>query len=78
MIDGKEMSERLFALIKKISKVSPGRLVFTCKDNVAFAAGPKVEQFTPVRQNKTDFLGIREISSVLSTKAQTHNFPTTD
>ncbi|GMT44358.1 MAG: phosphoribosylformylglycinamidine synthase [bacterium] len=77
VIDGKEMPESLFALIKKTSKVSPGRLVSAYKDNVAFVAGPKIEQFAPARQDKADFFEIREISSVLSLKAETHNFPTT-
>ncbi|GMT44364.1 MAG: hypothetical protein IEMM0006_0196 [bacterium] len=36
-----------------------------------------MEQFASVRQDKADFFEIREISSVLSLKAETHNFPTT-
>ncbi len=77
IIDGKEMPESLFALIKKTSKVSPERVVSAYKDNVAFVVGPKIEQFAPVHQDKSGFFEIREISSVLSLKAETHNFPTT-
>jgi len=77
IIDGKEMPESLFALIKKTSKASPGRVVSAYKDNVAFVVGPKIEQFAPARQDEPGFFEIREISSVLSLKAETHNFPTT-
>ncbi len=77
IIDGKEMPESLFALIKKTSKASPERLVSAYKDNVAFVVGPKIEQFAPARQDEAGFFEIREISSVLSLKAETHNFPTT-
>ncbi len=77
IIDGNEMPESLFALIKKTSKISPEKIVSAYKDNVAFVAGPKIDQFAPVRQDKSGFFEIREISSVLSLKAETHNFPTT-
>ncbi len=77
VIDGKEMPDTLFALIKKTSKASPENLVSAYKDNVAFVVGPKIEQFAPATQDKPDFFEIREIDSVLSLKAETHNFPTT-
>ena len=77
VIDGKEMPESLFALIKKTSKANPERIVSAYKDNVAFVVGPTMEQFAPSRQDKSAFFEVREISSVLSLKAETHNFPTT-
>ncbi len=77
IIDGIEMKESLFALIKKTSSENPGKLVSAYKDNVAFVEGPVVEQFAPVRQDKADFFEAKEIRSVLSLKAETHNFPTT-
>ncbi|NCA77657.1 MAG: phosphoribosylformylglycinamidine synthase, partial [Alphaproteobacteria bacterium] len=77
IIDGKEMPDSLFALIKKTAKEHPGFLVSAYKDNVAFIMGPEIEQFAPVRQNVADFFTIREINSVISLKAETHNFPTT-
>ena len=77
IIDGKEMPESLFALIKKTSKANPERIVSAYKDNVAFIVGPKIEQFAPARQDEPGFFEVREISSVLSLKAETHNFPTT-
>ena len=77
VIDGREMKESLFALIKKTSKVNPGNLVSAYKDNVAFIVGPQIEQFAPATQDKPDFFEIKDISSVLSLKAETHNFPTT-
>ena len=77
IIDGKEMKESLFALIKKTAKEHPNRLVSAYKDNVAFVLGPKVEQFAPKTQDKADFFAVKEISTVISLKAETHNFPTT-
>ena len=35
------------------------------------------EQFAPVTQDKADFFEIVDIETVLSLKAETHNFPTT-
>lgn len=77
IIDGKEMKESLFALIKKTSSEHPGKLVSAYKDNVAFVAGPAIEQFAPEKQDSAGFFEIKEINSVLSLKAETHNFPTT-
>ncbi len=77
IIDGKEMKESLFALIKKTSKVNPNKLVSAYKDNVAFVLGPAAEQFAPASQNKADYFEITDIDTVLSLKAETHNFPTT-
>ncbi|MEI7490223.1 MAG: phosphoribosylformylglycinamidine synthase [Bacteroidota bacterium] len=77
IIDGKEMTESLFALIKKTSQENPNFLVSAYKDNVAFISGPKIEQFAPGNPQKADFFLIRDIDSVISLKAETHNFPTT-
>jgi len=77
IIDGKEMTESLFALIKKTSGKNPNFLVSAYKDNVAFISGPLIEQFAPGNPQHADFFTIRDISSVISLKAETHNFPTT-
>ncbi len=77
IIDGKEMPETLFGLIKKTSKINPNRLVSAYKDNVAFVSGPVVEQFAPITQDKADFFKTEEIETIISLKAETHNFPTT-
>ena len=77
IIDGKEMPDTLFALIKKTSKENPNRLVSAYKDNVAFILGPKVEQFAPKTQHQADYFQIKDINTVISLKAETHNFPTT-
>lgn len=77
IIDGKEMKDSLFALIKETSAKNPNNLVSAYKDNVAFVVGPKVEQFAPITQDKPDFFQITDINTVLSLKAETHNFPTT-
>jgi phosphoribosylformylglycinamidine synthase len=44
---------------------------------VAFVSGPTVEQFAPATQDKADFFRIEGIETILSLKAETHNFPTT-
>lgn len=77
IIDGKEMPETLFALIKKTSKENHNRLISAYKDNVAFIMGPKIEQFAPSMQHQADYFRIKEIDTVISLKAETHNFPTT-
>jgi phosphoribosylformylglycinamidine synthase len=77
IIDGKEKSTTLFQLIKKTSKEHPNFLVSAYKDNVAFIKGPRIEQFAPVRQDVPDYFAIEDFDSVISVKAETHNFPTT-
>lgn len=77
VIDGEEKESTLFQLIKKTSKVNPNQLVSAYKDNVAFNQGPVVEQFAPASGDKPDFFETKEINTVLSLKAETHNFPTT-
>ena len=77
IINGKEMPDSLFALIKKTSKASPKYLVSAYKDNVAFVKGPQIEQFAPKEGDKAAFFEVKKIKSVLSLKAETHNFPTT-
>ncbi|MBO4945260.1 MAG: phosphoribosylformylglycinamidine synthase, partial [Muribaculaceae bacterium] len=77
IIDGEEKPNSLFSLIKKTSKTNPNGLVSAYKDNVAFVKGPEIEQFAPVNPDKPDYFEVRPIKSVLSLKAETHNFPTT-
>jgi phosphoribosylformylglycinamidine synthase len=77
VIDGKEMPSSLFKLIKKTSQEHPGKLVSAYKDNVAFVEGPVIDQFAPVNPERPDYFEVRPIESVLSLKAETHNFPTT-
>jgi phosphoribosylformylglycinamidine synthase len=77
IIDGQEQECSLFQLIKKTSEENPNRLVSAYKDNVAFMQGPAVEQFAPLSGDKPDFFAIKDIQTVLSLKAETHNFPTT-
>lgn len=77
IIDGQEMPSSLFKLIKKTSEEHPNDIVSAYKDNVAFIKGPKVVQFAPKSADKPDFYKEDEFESVLSIKAETHNFPTT-
>ncbi len=77
IINGKAKKDSLFTLIKKTSKTNPNKLVSAYKDNVAFILGPKVEQFAPETQDKADFFIVKDIDTVISLKAETHNFPTT-
>ena len=77
IIDGQEMPSSLFKLIKKTSQENPEGLVSAYKDNVAFMQGPKAEQFAPDTQDKADWFTTEEFESVISLKAETHNFPTT-
>ncbi|WP_130736253.1 phosphoribosylformylglycinamidine synthase [Flavobacterium sp. J27] len=77
IIDGLEKETSLFKLIKKTSAENPNDIVSAYKDNVAFIKGPKTEQFAPKSADKPDFYEKKEFESVLSLKAETHNFPTT-
>ena len=77
IIDGKEMESSLFDMIKKTTKENPNAILSAYKDNVAFAQGPRVEQFAPKNPTTSDYFETHEIESVISLKAETHNFPTT-
>lgn len=77
IIDGKEMESSLFAMIKKTTKENPGKILSAYKDNVAFAQGPVIEQFASKDQSTADYFQVEDIESVISLKAETHNFPTT-
>lgn len=77
VIDGEEKPTSLFQLIKKTSETHPNDIVSAYKDNVAFVKGPKLTQFAPKSADKPDYYEEKEFESVLSLKAETHNFPTT-
>lgn len=77
IVDGEEKPTSLFKLIKKTSQENPNDIVSAYKDNVAFVKGPTVTQFAPKSADKPDFYEEKEFESVLSLKAETHNFPTT-
>jgi phosphoribosylformylglycinamidine synthase len=77
IIDGVEQETSLFKLIKKTSAENPNEIISAYNDNVAFIKGPKVTQFAPLSADKPDFYAEKEFESVLSVKAETHNFPTT-
>ena len=77
IIDGEEKEESLFGMIKKTSAVNKNRIISAYKDNCAFLDGPKAVQFAPETQDKPDFFQEKEIDTVISLKAETHNFPTT-
>lgn len=77
VIDGEEKETSLFKLIKKTSQENPNRIVSAYKDNCAFIEGPKVVQFAPHTHDKPDYFETKDIDTVISLKAETHNFPTT-
>ncbi len=77
IIDGEEKASSLFQMIKKTTHENPHHIISAYKDNVAFAEGPVVEQFAPKDHSTSDYFEVRDIESVISLKAETHNFPTT-
>jgi len=77
VIDGVEQPISLFKLIKKTSETHPNDIVSAYKDNVAFVKGPKVQQFAPSKPDEPSFYETKDFDSVISLKAETHNFPTT-
>ncbi len=77
IIDGKTKPNTLFKMIKNTSVQKPEGLISAYKDNVAFIEGPTIKQFAPKRFDKADFYQEKYFKSVISLKAETHNFPTT-
>ena len=77
IIDGVVQDLSLFRMIKNTSAENPNDIVSAYKDNVAFIKGPVVEQFAPQSADKPDYYIKSSFESVLSLKAETHNFPTT-
>ncbi|MCD4736856.1 MAG: phosphoribosylformylglycinamidine synthase, partial [Bacteroidales bacterium] len=77
IIDDQEKESSLFDMIKNTSRVNQNTLVSAYKDNVAFISGPAAQQFAPVTQDTADFFNLADIETVISLKAETHNFPTT-
>jgi phosphoribosylformylglycinamidine synthase len=77
VIDGEEQPVSLFKLIRKTSETNPNSIVSAYKDNVAFVKGPVVQQFAPKRADVPEYYEIKDFQSVISLKAETHNFPTT-
>ena len=77
VIDGVEMESSLFQMIKKTTQENPNKIISAYKDNVAFAEGPMIELFAPRDHSTADYFVIKDVKSVISLKAETHNFPTT-
>ena len=77
IIDGEEKESSLFQMIKKTTQENPNKILSAYKDNVAFSQGPVVEQFAPKDHSTSDYFVVKDIESVISLKAETHNFPTT-
>jgi phosphoribosylformylglycinamidine synthase len=77
IIDGEEMPSSLFKMIKETSKKNHNDIVSAYKDNVAFVKGPQAIQFAPASPDKPDYYKNTAFDSVISLKAETHNFPTT-
>lgn len=77
VIDGEEKPMSLFKLIKKTSQENPNGLVSAYKDNVAFVNGPVIDQFYPANPDRPDYFEVKDVETVISLKAETHNFPTT-
>lgn len=74
VIDGEIKKESLFSLIKKTSKENPNEIISAYKDNVAFIKGSEITQFAP---NENNIFEEKKRESIISLKAETHNFPTT-
>ena len=77
IINDIEKEDSLFQMIKKTTKLNNNSVVSAYKDNVAFIKGPKVKQFSPKYSEKPSIYQNSSFESVISIKAETHNFPTT-
>lgn len=77
ILDGQQQKHTLFDLIRLTTATHPNRVVSAYKDNCAFIAGPRAMLFSPSRHDSSAFFAIRAVKTVVSLKAETHNFPTT-
>ena len=77
VLNGEEKKDTLFALIKKTASNHPNEIVSAYADNVAFLNGPEVYRLSPDKADNASFYQREKVSTVLSLKAETHNFPTT-
>ena len=77
IIDKIKKKKSLFSLIKETSKKNPNSIISAYKDNVAFIDGPEIIQFAPKNGYTASNYENKKIKSVISLKAETHNFPTT-
>ena len=77
IIDNKEKEKSLFDLIKLTSKKNKNSIVSAYSDNVAFIKGPKISLFYPEKADISSYYTKKDIDSIISLKAETHNFPTT-
>lgn len=77
IIDGVEKEDTLFKMIRRTTEAHNGTVVSAYKDNCAFLQGSVVEQFAPATHDKPDYFVTEDFESVISIKAETHNFPTT-
>lgn len=77
IIDGQEQKHSLFKMIKETSAQKPSGIVSAYKDNVAFVDGPRAIQFAPKHADQAAYYQEQAFDSVISLKAETHNFPTT-
>lgn len=77
IIDGVEKPDTLFKMIRRTTEKHNGAVVSAYKDNCAFLQGSVVEQFAPATHTGPDYYTTEDFESVISIKAETHNFPTT-
>ena len=77
VIDGEEKPSSLFKLIKKTSQLNHNHIVSAYKDNVAFVSGPTIQNFAPTAPDVAAEYAPKPLDSIISLKAETHNFPTT-
>jgi len=77
VIDGETKPSTLFQMIKQTSAENPNSIVSAYKDNCAFIDGAPVERFKPAHGDSPSYFVTQPEETVISLKAETHNFPTT-
>jgi phosphoribosylformylglycinamidine synthase len=78
ILDGKKQPYSLFDLIRKTSAENPNLIVSAYKDNCAFIKGPGDHVFfIPEFPDRPGNFRTVRYDTVISLKAETHNFPTT-
>ena len=63
---------------KRPLRKNPNKIISAYKrQTLPLPKGPVVEQFAPADHSTSDYFIIKDIKTVISLKAETHNFPTT-
>jgi len=77
IIDGKEMEDSLFGMIKSTTQANPANVVSAYSDNAAILSGRPITAFVPTNPVVSSAFRLIKLTYSLLFKVETHNHPTT-